>query len=326
MQPKKNRRTLWQMILLGGVVIGMVALALLFVDISAVIHELRQAKFIYLGASSLFLLLGLACFAARWRFLLQGKPGFRHTFHASNIGHAGNMIIPGRAGEPIRIVIMGQEGNISYTESVSSFMVERLFEQMMRLLALSTAVAVGSGIEMTPDTVVVGVLFLALMFTTMFWLVKNREITLRWGTAVLSKLPRIIPERANNWLSDLLNNLQYITSFRHTAQAIGWSLLSWVCFWLFFYLTLLALGDRIAPQDRLAISLGALALSPPSSATQPGLFHGSVTVPLAAVGFDEVILLAYAILLHIVEMFWIILLAIWGLLRTGVSLSVIRDR
>ena len=107
------------------------------------------------------------------------------------------------------------------------------------------------------------------------------------------------------------------------SQAIGWSFLTWGCFWLFFYVTLLALGDHLPAQERLAISMGALALSPPSAATQPGLFHGSVVVPLAAVGFDEVILVAYAIILHAVEMFWIILLALWGLIQTGLSLTAV---
>ena len=97
-------------------------------------------------------------------------------------------------------------------------------------------------------------------------------------------------------------------------------------FWAFFYLTLVALGTGLAQTDMLAISIGALALSPPSAATQPGLFHGSVVVPLVAVGFDEVILIAYAIVLHVIEMFWITLLALWGLATTGISLSALLDQ
>jgi len=64
-----------------------------------------------------------------------------------------------------------------------------------------------------------------------------------------------------------------------------------------------------------------LALSPPSAPTQPGIFHASVVVPLAAVGFDEVALTAYAVLLHILEMVWMIGLAIVGLAQTGLSVG-----
>jgi len=37
-------------------------------------------------------------------------------------------------------------------------------------------------------------------------------------------------------------------------------------------------------------------------------------------------LTAYAILLHIQEMFWMIGLGIWGLIATGLSLSSIREK
>lgn len=322
----QTKRHMWQLVMLFIILGATAVLLILFVDMAAVYQELRRAQPVYMLAASLFLLAGLACFALRWRFLLRNQPGFWHTFHAANIGHAGNMLLPGRVGEPARIVVMGQDDSVSYTEATSSFVVERLFEQMMRLLALATAVTLGSGITITPGTVGVSLLLLASMFSLIFWLVRNREITHRKGTAVLSKLPRVTPEKADRWLNDVLDNLQYVSSLPHTAQAIGWSLLSWLCFWAFFYVVLLALGDQIPAADRLPISIGALALSPPSAATQPGLFHGSVVIPLTAVGFDRNLLTAYAILLHIIEMFWIVLLAIVGLWRTGVSVTAVMRR
>lgn len=326
MQSQKRSRILWQTAGLGLIIVFLVGLGVLFVDVDAVWRELRQAKPGYVLASSLFLLLGLVIFAVRWRFLLQNKPSLMHTFHASNIGHAGNILLTARVGEPMRIVVMGQDGSVSYTAATSSFVVERLFETMMRLLALSTAVIFGSNIEITPGTVLVGLLFILFMFGLIFWLVNNREKTLKRGTAVLSRLPRVKSETAHHWLTDLLDNLQYVATLPRMGQAMGWSLLMWLCFWGFFYVLLLALGDRVPAQDRLAISLGALALSPPSAPTQPGLFHGSVVIPLTAVGFDEVALVAYAILLHVVEMFWVILLAIWGLVRTGISVSSVMGK
>ncbi len=101
------------------------------------------------------------------------------------------------------------------------------------------------------------------------------------------------------------------------------SLLTWVFFWGFFFAALLALPDGMPAADRLAVSLGALALSPPSAPTQPGIFHASVVIPLAAVGFEEVALTAFAVLLHILEMVWMIGLALWGLAQMGLSVQTI---
>jgi uncharacterized protein (TIRG00374 family) len=318
-----SRKQIWQ---IGGllVVIGaIVALFVWFVDLAAVGQVLQTAVYPLLLLASLLLILGMLFYALRWRLLLGNKPTLLQTFHASNIGHAGNIVVPARAGEAMRIVVLGRGGAVSYTEATSSFVVERLFEQLMRLLALVAAVAVGAGIELSPGSILGGVAVLVVAFAGIQWLVQRRErVLLRWP-AWFAKLPRITEDGARRSLVDLLDNLTAVSEPKHLAKVMGASLLAWGCFWGFFYATLLALGDGFPASDRLAVSLGALALSPPSAPTQPGIFHASVVVPLAAVGFDEVTLTAYAVLLHILEMVWMIGLALWGLGQMGLSVRVL---
>ena len=74
----------------------------------------------------------------------------------------------------MRIVVMGQSGTVSYTEATSSFVVERLFEQLMRLLALVAAVAVGAGIELSPTTLFRRVAVLVVAFAGINWLIGHR--------------------------------------------------------------------------------------------------------------------------------------------------------
>jgi uncharacterized protein (TIRG00374 family) len=284
---------------------------------------LRTADITYLLLASVALLVGLLAYAWRWRVLLANKPGLLHTFHASNIGHAGNMLIPGRAGEPARIVVMGQDESVSVTTATSSFVVERLFEQIMRLLALGAAVAFGVELEVKAGTVIGGLAFLAAAFGGMAWLLRHQETVLQRGPKWLAKIPRLTEQRAKEWLVDLLANLAAVSEWRRLTAVSLTSLLAWGCFWGFFHLTLLALGDGFPPHQRLAVSLGAMALSPPSAPTQPGLFHASVVAPLTAVGFQAETLTAYAVLLHILEMIWMIGLGVWGLLQTGLSLGVL---
>lgn len=191
----------------------------------------------------------------------------------------------------------------------------------MRLLALVAAVAVGAGIELSPGSILGGVAVLVAAFGGIQWLVRRRERVLARWPAPFATLPRITEDGARRTLTDLLDNLTAVSEPKQLAKVMGSSLLAWGCFWGFFYATLLALGQGFPPGERLAISLGALALSPPSAPTQPGIFHASVVVPLAAVGFGEVTLTAYAVLLHILEMIWMIGLALWGLAQTGLSVG-----
>jgi uncharacterized protein (TIRG00374 family) len=316
---RKKKRNLWRIMSFVAMTALIVAVFVWLVDWPAVGQVLRTADITYLLLASLALVAGLLAFAWRWRVLLANKPSLLHTFHASNIGHAGNMLIPGRAGEPARIVVMGQDKSVSITTATSSFVVERLFEQIMRLLALGAAVLSGVELEGKTGTVVGGIVFLVVAFVGIAWLVRHQETVLQRGPKLLAKIPRLTEERAKEWLADFMANLQAVSEWRRLAAVSAASLVTWGCFWGFFYLTLLALGDGFPPEQRLPVSLGALALSPPSAATQPGLFHASVVAPLTAVGFARDTLTAYAILLHILEMIWITLLAVWGMVQLGVS-------
>ncbi len=308
------------------VIVVIVALFIVLVDISLVISQLSAADLRFIAAASAALIFGLITYAARWRTLLANKPGLLFTFHASNLGHAGNIIIPFRAGELIRILVMGTNESISYTEATTSVVVERLFEQLMRLLTFGLAILVGLGLQLSFGTVAGGIGFLILGFGAIAWLVKNQEFTLDKGSRLLGKLPRVTEESARHSLSDLLANLQSVSRPRQFAIILFWSVATWALFWAFFYLTLLSLDNHLANEQLLAVSLGALALSPPSAPTQPGIFHASIVLPLSALGMNPEMLTAYAILLHIQEMFWMIVFGIWGLIATGLSINSIREQ
>ncbi|MFQ5399213.1 MAG: lysylphosphatidylglycerol synthase transmembrane domain-containing protein [Anaerolineae bacterium] len=312
-----QRHSFWKAVGLVAL-IGIIAAAFAyFVDLQAVAVQLRLADPRALLAASTLLIAGLAAYAVRWRLILSSQPTFWLTFHASNIGHAGNIIIPARAGEAARIVVMGRSDAVSVAQATSSFVVERLFEQIMRLVALGGAVAFGAGLHLTAVSVIGGVGIVLLAFLAIIWLAKHQDAVLRKGPSWLARFPRISEDRARESLADLLASLTAIASPRRLAAVLLWSFTTWACFWGFFYLALLALPGNFAPEVWLPISLGALALSPPTAPTQPGIFHASVVAPLAAVGFAAENLTAYAVILHILEMALMIGLALWGVVGTG---------
>lgn len=307
------------------VIVAIILVFLLLVDLDEVLEQLETADPLLLILASLLFIAGLAAFAARWRALLRYEPSFTFTFHASNLGHAGNILLPFRAGEAIRILVMGTNEEVSLAEATSSFVVERLFEQSMRILAIIGAVLIGVGLETSREALIGGIVIVIAGFVIVLWLANHPDFSLRTGTRLLSAIPRVSQARAQQATADFLANLQVIAKPGQFALILGWSLLSWSLFWLFFFVTLRALDTGLSLQEQLAISLGALALSPPSAATQPGFFHASVVAPLSAIGYDTELITAYAVLLHIMEMLWLIILAVWALFATRITLSQIRD-
>ena len=306
-------------------IIVIIVVFFLLVDLEAVLDQLETADPLLLLLASAAFIAGLVAFAARWRTLLNNEPSLIFTFHASNMGHAGNILLPFRAGEAIRILVMGTDARVSLAEATSSFVIERLFEQSMRMLAILGAVLIGIGLETSPATIAAGVGVVVLGFAGVLWLANHPDTALTYGTRILSAIPRISEERAEQATTDFLKNLSSIAEPRQFAIVLGLSVLSWSFFWGFFFLTMRALNVALPLQDQIAISLGALAVSPPSAATQPGFFHASVVAPLTAAGFDTELLTAYAVLLHILEMVWLIILATWGLFATKITFSEIRD-
>lgn len=320
---KNKKQNIQRTLVVAVIIVAITILFFLLVDVVEVARQLVTADPRLLFAASISFILGLVAFAIRWRVLLGNKPQLLLTFHASNMGHAGNILIPFRAGEAVRILVMGSTKSVSFTEATTSVVVERLFEQLMRFLTLVAAVFVGVGLEISPTAVIGGAGFLILGFGTIAWLVSHQDFTLDKGTRLLAKLPRVTIETANRSISDLLQNLEAVSKPRQFALILLWSVITWVLFWGFFYLTLLSLGASFMPEQQFAISLGAMALSPPSAPTQPGIFHASIVAPLAALGINPEALTAYAVILHILEMFWVVLLALWGLIATGSSLRTL---
>jgi hypothetical protein len=311
-----HSRQLIGLAILTGLILALFAI---FVDLPAVVQQLRTAEARFFAAASLLFLAGLLAYAGRWRLLLANKPSLGHTFHASNVGHAGNILIPARAGEAARILVMSASDAVSITEATSSFVVERLLEQLMRLAALAGAIGFGVGITLSSGSILGGLSLLLLAFAAVAWLLRHQDSVLARGPAWLARLPRVTETRSRQTLADLLANLSAIARPSQLGLLLFYSSLTWACFWGFFYLTLLALAESVPSGQQLALSLAALALSPPSAPTQPGVFHASLVAPLAAVGYDAESVTAYAVLLHIQQMVWMIGLALWGLARIRLS-------
>jgi uncharacterized protein (TIRG00374 family) len=319
--PLSKRRILLFAVLMAVIV----ALFAWQVDMRAAWAVLRTARPLPVLLGSLCLVGGLAVFAQRWRALLKNKPDLLFTFHAANIGNAANILLPFRAGEGLRVLVMGTDANVSLAESTSSFVIERLFEQLLRVIAIVGAIVLGVGLEPSPGTIGSGLFGAAVGFGIILWLARRPEFIFKYGTALLAKLPHMNEQRAEQSITDFLEVLDAISAPRRFFTVLLWSLVSWVFYWAFFYFTFVALDTGLVSEMQLTISLAALAISPPSASTQPGIFHASVVAPLAAVGFASEMLTAYAILLHIIELVLITSLAAWGLWATKVTFSDIRD-
>jgi hypothetical protein len=298
----------------------------LFVDLRAVAAQLRAADWRYLAAASAALLAGIGVYAWRWRWLMGNEPGWWRTFHAANVGHGLNLLLPFRVGEAARIVVLGRSGQPPMAKVAASVVVERLLEQIMRLGALGGALVFGLGLKVSPLAGAGAVGFLAAAFGALVWLRHNHARVLAWAPAALGRLPRVDEGRVRQGLSSLLDGLAAAGAPGRVAVALGLSAVLWACYWAFGALALRALPGAAHLASLLPLSLGALALAPASAPAQAGIYHAALVVPLSLVGFGETLVTAYAVVLHALLMIWMLSLGLWALARSGVPASALVSR
>jgi uncharacterized protein (TIRG00374 family) len=299
-----------------ALVVVSVVLFLVIVDVQAVAAEIRRADWRYLLAASAALLAGMVTHAGRWRAIFKERPPLLATFHAANAGHLLNIAIPLRAGEAARVVALSRSQARPAAEVASTVVVERLFEPILRLAALGGAAVFGLGIQPSPLSVLGGVAFLVFAFVALAWVVAHPDKVLQRGAPLLGRLPRLNEEKARKVLERLLSGLSSLSSWRQVALIMLWSIGTWAIFWLFHTVVLWALPPLFPESQRLAITLGTLALAPPTAPTQPGIYHASLVVPLGVIGLDETRLTTYAVVLHGVQSAWMIALGLVGFLAT----------
>jgi glycosyltransferase 2 family protein len=317
--PKKNSSRMPLVITIVMLAVSVLFFVLL-VDLRSVVAALRAADMRYLAAASAALIAGLAVYAARWWWLLGRLPQWLRTFHAANVGHAVNLLLPFRVGEPARIVVLGRTTPVSVGQGTSSVVVERLLEQVMRLAALGGAVVFGLGLTLSPLTVLGSVAGLVAAGAGILWLRRHREQVLAAWPVQLARLPRVSEARARASLSGLLFGLDQAATPGRLLGALALSALAWACFWMFTALALAALPGTHTAAQTVALSLGVLALAPPSAPSQPGIYHAALVVPLSVLGLDPVMLTAYAVVLHAVLMIWMLGLGVWGWAQSGAGL------
>lgn len=311
-----------------GIIIFLVVMAALatLVDWQSVFAMLAAADPRQLAAATILLVIGYLAYAERWRYLLGDRPAYSATFHTANVGTMVNTLLPGRPGDAIRIVLLSQRTGIPVFAVTSSVVVERWYEQIMRLAAIGGALVFGAGAQVSAITMLGSLAYLIGSLGLMVFMLRRKDWILLKAPPLIARLPRIHEDHSRRWLSDLIDGLARISSPRRLLTILIWSIITWGFFWGFHFLCLAAIHPTLETNQLLAISLASLALVPPSASTLPGVFQVSMVVPLTLVGYDSTMLTSYSLVLNIVEMAVILIFGVVGAVSSGLTIVQLVER
>jgi uncharacterized protein (TIRG00374 family) len=276
-------------------------LAVRDIDTAALAEGLRRMNVWMLVPAGLVLAVAVYLRAVRWQILFSPayRPSRSVVTGAVLIGYLFNTILPARAGEPARVVILKQRTGTPRFETVGTIGAERALDVLV-LLALFFASA-----PFVPRTDWVGraLLLGAAGFAALSVLVVAFAIYGRRPAGLLLRpltlLTGISRERTKTGAANLVGGFSL---FRRPGIAVRATVLtaaSWLLIafssWLVMRAFDLGLGFEAGVLVVIATNLSLILPSGPAAL---GVFEAATIVALATFGVDRTVALSYAIVLH----------------------------
>jgi uncharacterized protein (TIRG00374 family) len=323
MKTKNTRRRTWITIL---VIAGIVIVFLLLVDVGAVIDELRNADWVFLGLATGALLIGYYIQTLRWRHLLGDAPPVGYTFHTMNVSTFTNLMtfIPTM---PIRIFFMGEREDVSFPQATSSLTIAVVFDWVMKIIAILGAIVLLAPVGSNAGTILIFIGIIILIFAGILLLVHNIDKIISWATPLLLRRGFLKEEQVEGMLLGLAQGLDEVGSTKKVAVIFLYSIISWSFFIGFYVLGLLALNITPSTEVLFAMALVAAFLVNPTGPYLPGVFNVLLVVPMALVSNVAIeALVAYSLVIYAILLVIWLVLGIWAMRQYKLSLSELRER
>jgi uncharacterized membrane protein YbhN (UPF0104 family) len=251
--------------------------------------RLPQDRSEWLAALGAVLLYGLATLVRgeRWHRLLEdeGARPSRADTHALNaVGYMGNNLLPARAGDAIRVVLMAPRAALPMRSVVGTLLAERLLDVGLLVIIF---VAVGYGLlgEVGGDSVEIVLLAAA-------------------GAAALAGLAYLLVrrnERIMGFVAPIASATLGLRRAHHGLRLIGITMVIWAIEASVWMSTAAAVGFGMTPIEGLYIvALSSIFAMIPSGPAYAGTQDAAAIIGIKALGGTGAQAVAYVVMLRFV--------------------------
>jgi phosphatidylinositol alpha-mannosyltransferase len=333
--PEPHRRRASKRLSVAVVLIllaAVLAFALTRLNLSRAAHDLFSASPGWLVLALALMMLSLLARSLSWHATLlaafhEKRVPWPSVARATMIGVMASAVLPGRIGEPTRIVVLNRriEGRSPGTFAIVTGTV--LSQTIINLAALGILAAVTfSSVSLFQGHASALMAVLAVpAFIALF--VFGGPVLLRVAQRSRSLRIRSSAIAFAGLLRLARRGLLVFARPRYGIPAIGAQLLAWALQWGSCYMVILALGlsGQATPVTAAAILLAVNVTAVlPATPSNVGVFQAACLVVLAAYGIGAGPGLAYGIILQAIEILTALLLGVPALLREGLTWQDIR--
>jgi glycosyltransferase 2 family protein len=290
---------------------------------------LARAQYLYTLPMLLITVWTLYIRAQRWRLLLRplGTPAMRTLVAATNIGFMANMVLPLRAGEVIRPVLLSRKENEPLGGVLATIVLERIFDMFMVLLLFGVSL---TAVPISPTVRQWGYSMsgLAVLIVVTVVLIRWQEaLALRMLHTGLRPFPRGLAEPAEHFFRGFVQALEILDSPGTFLRVFGWSLYLWIVISSTYFFGVLAfrLPVPLVVGPIVVTTFIAIAVAAPSAPGYIGAFQVGCTLALTLFGVSESDAFAYSIVIHLTQFAGTIAAGLYSLTREGMSFRQIEQ-
>lgn len=271
------------------------------VDVDVVWEALRDSQYVWLIPALALLALAVALRALRWQLLFdpRTRPPFGAVTRAMLVGLLFNSVLPARAGEAARIVVLHQEVRTSRVEALGTAVTERLYDVVTLLVLLFAATPFLPEVSWLRRAAVLALVLTALIAVAVLVVDRYGIRAVRFVLRPLTRLSRVSDEHVERAAANLVLGLAALHRPRLALPAFGLTFLSWLVIAGSFWCVLAGFDLGVGFGAGLLVAVTTtLALVIPSAPGGIGVFEAGGVVGLRAFGVDESEAFSATVVLH----------------------------
>lgn len=309
-----------------GLLVTVAALYFILTQINLTLfgEALLTARYEYVLPCVLLLLLGLITRALRWQVLLDGALPFMRAFSIMNVAYLVNGVLPLRMGEVARVYLATRVRKpVPIPQTAGTIIVERLLDLLAVVMLVLLALAAGPVPSELRAAAGVAAIMVLLGFSVLVLMAANRTLAQRVLMLVMRLLPFLQRWHLETWLDQFLEGLQPLARPRSFAAALGWTAISWALSVMAGYILMYAFFDVASwSATALYIAAAAFAIALPAVPGNVGTYEASILLALTAMGYEySATTLAFAVMVHGVNVFVHVSTGVMGFVQEGISLN-----
>jgi len=298
------------------------------VDVGSFWTDLAHARIGWLGPMIFFAWAALWLRALRWRVLLEGVGplGDSSVFYATCIGFMGNMVLPLRAGEAIKPLVIARDGRISMPAALATVAIERLLDLIMLGLFAGITLLLVPATDFLRAAAQTLVVVVAVAIAGLFAAIRFSDWIERQTGRLADRLPLFLGRFVKEGARGFLRGVHALRNLRTLLTVFAYSALVWLCAVGGFMTGALALeiAAPLVPLGFATTVVVAAAVSVPSAPGFIGVFWAGAEIALGMFGVSKSVGFTFGVLSWLVQMVVIISLGMWSLSRLNLSLGDVK--